>query len=100
MRKLLVVLIMLVISLSSVFAVTETTHEANLNIKAYKIGNYDTKYITLSVFDALVGDLDTIKKDDKIAQFEIVDAMEIPTFKKVEDLGNYNRGGFGSTGEK
>ena len=41
MRKLLVVLIMLVISLSSVFAVTETTHEANLNIKAYKIGNYD-----------------------------------------------------------
>ena len=66
MRKLLVVLIMLVISLSSVFAVTETTHEANLNIKAYKIGNYDTKYITLSVFDALVGDLDTIKKDDKI----------------------------------
>ena len=66
MRKLLVVLILLVISLSSVFAVTETTHEANLNIKAYKIGNYDTKCITLSVFDALVGDLDTIKKDDKI----------------------------------
>ena len=66
MRKLLVVLIMLVISLSSVFAVTETTHEANLNIKAYKIGNYDTKYITLSVFDALVGDLDTIKKKDTI----------------------------------
>ena len=41
-----------------------------------------------------------VKKDDKIAQFEIVDAMEMPTFKKVEDLGNYNRGGFGSTGEK
>ena len=66
MRKLLVVLIMLVISLSSVFAVTETTHEANLNIKAYKIGNYDTKYITLSVFDALVGDLDTINKGGTI----------------------------------
>lgn len=41
-----------------------------------------------------------VKKDDKIAQFEIVDAMEMPTFKKVEDLGDYNRGGFGSTGEK
>ena len=41
-----------------------------------------------------------IHKGDKIAQFEIVDAMEMPTFKKVEDLGNYNRGGFGSTGEK
>ena len=66
MRKLLDVSIMLVISLSSVFAVTETTHEANLNIKAYKIGNYDTKYITLSVFDALVGDLDTIKNGDTI----------------------------------
>ena len=66
MRKILVVFIILVISLSSVFAVTETTNEADLNIKAYKIGNYDTKYITLSVFDALVGDLDTIKKDDKI----------------------------------
>ena len=66
MRKILVVFIILVISLSSVFAVTETTNEADLNIKAYKIGNYDTKYITLSVFDALVGDLDTIKNGDTI----------------------------------
>ena len=66
MRKIHVVFIILVISLSSVFAVTETTNEADLNIKAYKIGNYDTKYITLSVFDALVGDLDTIKKKDTI----------------------------------
>lgn len=66
MKKILVVFMMLVISLSSVFAVTETTNEADLNIKAYKIGNYDTKYITLSVFDALVGDLDTIKKKDTI----------------------------------
>ena len=41
-----------------------------------------------------------VKKDDKIAQFEIVDAMEMPTFKKVEDLGNADRGGFGSTGTK
>ena len=41
MKKILVVFIILVISLSSVFAVTETTNEADLNIKAYKIGNYD-----------------------------------------------------------
>ena len=41
-----------------------------------------------------------VKKDDKIAQFEIVDAMEMPTFKKVDDLGNADRGGFGSTGTK
>ena len=40
MKKILVVFIILVISLSSVFAVTETTNEADLNIKAYKIGNY------------------------------------------------------------
>lgn len=33
-----------------------------------------------------------IKKDDSIAQFEIVDAMEIPTFKKVESLNNVARG--------
>ena len=98
MRKLLVVLIMLVISLSSVFAVTETTHEANLNIKAYKIGNYDTKYITLSVFDALVGDLDTIKKDDKIAQLVVTPRLLVDF---VESLGE-ERGanGFGSTDKK
>ena len=41
-----------------------------------------------------------VKKGDKIAQFEIVDAMEMPTFKKVDDLGNTDRGGFGSTGTK
>lgn len=33
-----------------------------------------------------------IKKGDSIAQFEIVDAMEIPTFKKVESLNNEARG--------
>lgn len=33
-----------------------------------------------------------IKKGDSIAQFEIVDAMEIPTFKKVESLNNVARG--------
>ena len=41
-----------------------------------------------------------IHAGDKIAQFEIVDAMEMPTFKKVDDLGNADRGGFGSTGTK
>lgn len=41
-----------------------------------------------------------IRKGDKIAQFEIVDAMKMPTFKKVDMLGNENRGGFGSTSNK
>ena len=41
-----------------------------------------------------------IKKNDKICQMEIVDIMQKPTFKKVDTLGNYDRGGIGSTGTK
>lgn len=41
-----------------------------------------------------------IKKGDKIAQFEIVDAMEMPTFTEVEYLGNENRGGFGTSSSR
>ena len=41
-----------------------------------------------------------VRKGDKIAQFEIVDAMKMPTFKKVDMLGNENRGGFGSTSSR
>ena len=40
-----------------------------------------------------------IKKGDKIAQFEIVDAPKRPKFIKVDKLGNMNRGGFGTTGK-
>jgi dUTPase len=31
---------------------------------------------------------------------EIVKGMDMPTFDKVESLGNDDRGGFGSTGTK
>lgn len=41
-----------------------------------------------------------IRKGDKIAQFEIVDAMEMPTFVEVETLGNKDRHGIGSTGTR
>ena len=41
-----------------------------------------------------------VRKGDKIAQFEIVDAMEMPTFVEVETLGNKDRHGIGSTGTK
>lgn len=41
-----------------------------------------------------------IKKHDKICQFEIVDAMKMPTFIEVETLENEDRGGFGSTGTR
>lgn len=41
-----------------------------------------------------------IKKGDKICQFEIVDAMKMPTFIEVETLGNKDRHGIGSTGTR
>lgn len=41
-----------------------------------------------------------VRKGDKIAQFEIVDAMEMPTFVEVETLGNKDRHGIGSTGTR
>ncbi len=41
-----------------------------------------------------------IRKGDKICQFEITDAMEMPTFIKVDTLGNKDRQGIGSTGTK
>lgn len=42
-----------------------------------------------------------IHKGDKIAQFEIVNAMKMPQLIKVEDFGEVeNRGGFGSTGKR
>lgn len=41
-----------------------------------------------------------IRKGDKIAQFEIVDVMEKPTFIEVDSLENEDRGGFGSSGTR
>lgn len=41
-----------------------------------------------------------IRQGDKIAQFEIVDAMIMPEFEEVEYLNNKDRNGFGSTGNK
>ena len=41
-----------------------------------------------------------IHKGDKIGQFELHSAMEMPQLVKVESFGNADRGGFGSTGTK
>ena len=41
-----------------------------------------------------------IRKGDKIAQFRIIEVQPKLEFKKVELLGNKDRGGFGSTGSK
>ena len=39
-----------------------------------------------------------IKRGDKIGQFRIVEKMPPVKFVEVEQLGNSDRGGFGSTG--
>lgn len=39
-----------------------------------------------------------IPKNDRIGQFMIVPKMPVVSFETVEDLGNVNRSGFGSTG--
>lgn len=41
-----------------------------------------------------------INKNDRICQFRIVERQPNIKFVEVENLGNADRGGFGSTGEK
>lgn len=41
-----------------------------------------------------------IHKNDRICQFRIVEKMPRVSFVKVEELGNDDRGGFGSTGKR
>lgn len=41
-----------------------------------------------------------IHKDDRICQFRLINKGEDITFKRVKTLGNKDRNGFGSTGEK
>lgn len=41
-----------------------------------------------------------INKNDRICQFRIVERQPDIKFVEVENLGNTDRGGFGSTGEK
>ena len=42
----------------------------------------------------------SIKKNDKIAQFRIMKKMPMINFLEVDELGNEDRDGFGSTGTK
>lgn len=41
-----------------------------------------------------------IEENDRICQFRLVKRMEGVNFEEAESLGNPDRGGFGSTGEK
>jgi len=41
-----------------------------------------------------------IPKGTRLCQFRLVDRSEAITFQPVDDLGNPDRGGFGSTGSK
>ena len=86
MKKISIVLLILLFSTFAVFAVTETTNEATFNIKAYKIGNSGTKYLTLSVFDALTGNLDTITSDDLIDLTNYTDKILNP----IKDDSSYS----------
>lgn len=51
-------------------------------------------------FPALAIEKTFIAKGDRICQFRIMKKQEDVDFEKVEDLGNTDRGGFGSTGVK
>lgn len=42
----------------------------------------------------------SIRKNDRICQFRIMENQPKITFSQVECLGNANRGGFGSTGKQ
>ena len=42
----------------------------------------------------------TISENDRICQFRIVEKMPQVSFDEVDELGNTDRGGFGSTGIK
>ena len=46
------------------------------------------------------GDVTRIEKGDKICQFRLMKRMEEVKFNEVDTLGNEDRGGFGSTGNK
>ncbi len=66
MKRVILFLSLMFTSVFALFAITETTHESVLNVKAYKIGNNGEKYLTLSVFDALTGTLETVNTGDTI----------------------------------
>lgn len=51
-------------------------------------------------FPALAMRDTVIEAGDRIAQFRIVKKMPPVQFRKVAAMGNVNRGGFGSTGER
>ena len=51
-------------------------------------------------FPALAMRKTKIHKGDRICQFRIVEKQPKVTFKTVKHLGNEDRGGFGSTGER
>lgn len=52
------------------------------------------------MFPALATRDVVIEKNDRICQFRIVENQPTISFETVENLGNEDRGGFGSTGTK
>lgn len=72
-------------------------------IQANSVGLIDESYCGNNdewKFPAYATRLITIPKNTRICQFRIIEHQPMILLEEVDDLGNNNRGGFGSTGEK
>lgn len=72
-------------------------------IQANSVGLIDESYCGNEdewKFPAYATRLITIPKNTRICQFRIIEHQPMLLLEEVDDLGNNNRGGFGSTGEK
>lgn len=72
-------------------------------ICANSIGIIDNSYCgdnDVWKFPALAMRDTEIKKGDRICQFRLLKNQDKVTFDRVETLGNTDRGGFGSTGDR
>lgn len=75
------------------FGIIQTNHQAVID-ESYCGDNDEWFYPAYALKDT------TIKTNDRICQFRIVEKQPEITFKKVDKLENADRGGLGSTGRK
>lgn len=75
------------------FGIIQTNHQAVID-ESYCGDNDMWRYPAFALRDTI------IHKNDRICQFRIMKKQPKITFKKVEVLGNEDRGGIGSTGKQ
>ena len=63
MRRLITLLLIFLIGILSVGAMSSTT---SFKINAYKVGTYDTPYVSMEAYDALEENLTKIASNDKL----------------------------------